>query len=465
MNSKQIKELPSFDMTYAQALLFHGQKYVLDKAVNTLGTSFFADVDYDVELLKRAIRIAFDKQECLRMRLLKKDKKTVQCIVPYYELDIPVLDFRGKTAEYQEKKLSKLTHINITKANPNVQMFRIYIVHTHDGLHGLYMAVSHLCMDSTAIFNFYKYVYELYCALHDGTAMPRDPASYIEMTKKDLAYQGSEANKADDLFWEEFYKSRPEPYYADINGTALLEKKRKKRKDPTLHHASAMTLDCRAKHVVYTVQKDLVDRIEDFCKRKNITFQALLFAAQMTYNSALSNLDNICITLTVSRRGTLAQKSCGGSRIHCAHYYKEILPTDNFLKAATEIADDFYSVFKHFDVNPPENMYRFQSTYNTGMLDTYNSMCITHQPIRVSLPGINKIQMKWHSNRAACQALYLTVMDGNCTGDLFFYYEYLTALFTEDAIMRSHNGIMKILEKAISDDTVTSGQLRALIKQ
>ncbi len=451
-----------YSLTPAQKSLIFSQKFSILKTVNTIGTSFFIDIDYDVDLLKRAICIAYEKQECVRMRLEKVNKEVCQYIYPYSVPEIGDLDFRGKSKEQQEAKLEKLTKVNLSKCGK--PMNKIYVVHTHDNLHGIYMAVSHIAMDSIAIFNFYIYIHNIYLSLKDRTPLPKDPAPYIQQIEKELKYLDSEQYKADIKFWEDFYTSRPEPCFASIKGNALIEKERAKQKDPDWPTATVFTFDSRGKHCICLMPKDLVDKCEEYCKRNSVTFQSILYAAQMTYDTAMTGFENTCITSTVSRRATLAEKSSGGSRVHFNLYPKQIDASQTFLQAAKEIGADFNLMFKHISAPSQDNMYRMFELHGKKMVTAYHSMSITYQPIRISLPGVERIQMKWYTNGAASNHLYMTVVDGNCTGDLHFYYEYQTKHYTEDDIAKSHNGVMKILEAAVADENATAGQLREIVK-
>ncbi len=452
-----------YALSPAQNSLFLAQKYSLSfkKTLNTIGTSFFIDRKFDIDILKKAISYAYEKQECLHMHLTKQDDKVVQYIADPTAPEIKILDFSGKSEAYQNKKLEKLTRVNLTKFDS--PMSKVYIVHTHDDYNGIYMAVSHVCMDSTAIFAFYRYVYDVYMALKCGFQMPKDPASYTENLKKELAYAGSEPDKSDIAFWEDFYRSHPEPYYTSIKDNSLLEKQRKKMKDPDYHSAKIYVLNSKARHEMCVMPKELVDKCESFCKKHAVSLQSLLFAAQMTYNTAVTGIDNVCLMATCSRRAKLSEKTCGGSRVHFAPYFKKIDGSQKFLDATKEIFLDLCSLFKHFDTDSFSNLARMFKAYGRERTTSYQSMSLTYQPIRVSIPDA-KVKMKWYSNGEASNILYMSIMDGNCTGDLYFYYEYQVKHYSAEDIRRSHSGLMKILEKALDNEDITAAALRESVK-
>ena len=60
-------------------------------------------MDFDEEILKKAIRTAYQKQEVMRLRLVKINKETLQYIEDYEDPEINVVDFSKKTKEDENK--------------------------------------------------------------------------------------------------------------------------------------------------------------------------------------------------------------------------------------------------------------------------------------------------------------------------------------------------------------------------
>ena len=60
-----------YPLNPSQNLLFYGQQFSIFKQVNTLCTSYLLKMDIDDEIMKKAIKAAYKKQECLHVRLKK----------------------------------------------------------------------------------------------------------------------------------------------------------------------------------------------------------------------------------------------------------------------------------------------------------------------------------------------------------------------------------------------------------
>lgn len=446
-----------YKLNYSQHMLFFSQKFSILKQVNTICTSYLLKMDFDEEILKKAIITAYQKQEAMRLRLAKINKETVQYIADYEEPEIKVVDFSKKTKDDEKKYFSKIAHKCFTKLNKN--MNAIYIVHSQDGYNGLALAISHLAMDSFAVFGFYKLIVEYYMHYKEGAPKPTDPASYTALLEKELKYEGSAQHKKDIEFWEEFHSHTP-PVYTDIRGPFLLEKARKKNPDAT--YAMTFTFDARAKHVVLKYEKDLVDKMEAYRAKHGVSVQAVIGVAMSTYVMAFNDENEVTLMLTYARRATLSEKTGGGSRVH-AFPHRQIFNRDaSFADAVADAYNQQCTTMHHLNFNTLEIFDLEEKYYKRPVGAQYNAINLTYQPIRIQSPNNVKFQIMWYGNGAASQPLYPTIMDGNGTGELHCYYEYKIKCYKEEEIRKAHEGFVKVLNIAMDNPEIS---LNDIIKQ
>lgn len=103
-----------YDLSPSQNILMYAQNFTIHKQVNNICTSLLTDTELDFDILKKAVQTAYERNDCLRIRLVKEGKKVRQYFAEYEEPDIGYLDFRGKTMEEMEKKLYKIAGMRIT---------------------------------------------------------------------------------------------------------------------------------------------------------------------------------------------------------------------------------------------------------------------------------------------------------------------------------------------------------------
>lgn len=446
-----------YNLLPSQHLLFYAQKFCLSKQVNTICTSYLFKMDFDDKLLKKAIRTAYKKQECMRLRITKIGKDVVQYIADYEDPEVKVVDFSKKSAVDEEKFFNKVAHKKLSRFDK--KMNEIYIVHSRDGYSGLALATSHLALDAFAIFAFYKLIIDYYMHYSEGTPAPKDPASYISMVEKEFAYEDSAQAEKDTKYWEEFY-STPVPVYTDIAGPRLLEKMRKKHPDSTC--AMTFSFNPVAKHLVLKYDKNIINKIEVYSKQNNVSANAIITTAISVYLMAMNNINDITLYLTYARRATIAEKTAGGSKA-CAFPFRQIFDyNSSFESAVLSSFEQQCETMFHTKANPMKVMAFEETHYNKPLGGQFYAMCFTYQPMHISSPHNVRFKLKWYGNGAASQPLYPTVMDCDGTGDLHCYYEYKPKSYTPEEITAAHKGFLKVLNIAMDNPEIS---LREIIKQ
>ena len=199
-------------------------KYSLHKNIVQVPTSITLEEKVDFELLQKALNIEIERNDCMRLRFAKKNKKITQWFIPKFTYDAPVLTF--KTKEEQEKALNKdaLKPIKFLKG----EVFRVIFFNSYDGGSGIYLNASHLIMDAMAAAIFYIDLINVYSALKNGEDM-RNRCIDTKIISKELKML--EDKKMFDkgaAFYKEYWLKDGEPFYAGIHGHNVLDKYRKK---------------------------------------------------------------------------------------------------------------------------------------------------------------------------------------------------------------------------------------------
>jgi hypothetical protein len=446
-----------YELSHALMELFWQQKMTIHKQVNNLCTSLLADTELDSDILAKAVGIAVERNDSFRVRISKVEKKMKMYFVEHEDPDLGYLDFRGKTKEAMEKKLSKIARKSITRWGK--QMSKIYLMHSYDGKCGIYFVVSHMIMDFWAISLFYKDVLAVYDALINGTEMPKPLASYEQLYKKEFNYKSSEAYKRDSEFWEK-YLCTEEPIYNHVSGPGKLEKMRRKRKNPNLRYGSIISLFTKANNVMKLVPRSLVEKMEAYCAEKKVTMQSLVLLAYRSFLSKVNNREkNISYYSVVALRSTLEEKNSGGTRAG-ALPFNTIMDEDvTFGKACELISGKQSEIYRHGKMPTLELVRMWKRVFNIPMTASYVSSFVTCQPIKMITPSGMKIETKWYGNGAAPLSLYLVVMDGDGTGALKFYYEYRPHEVTLETVEKLHSYMVRFLEAGVANEEITIGEL------
>jgi hypothetical protein len=447
-----------YDLSSAQKILFFSQKYTIHKQVNNVCTSALIDKELDFEVLRQSILMTYDRIDALRVRMEKVGKEMKQYFLDKEEPIIEYLDFKGKTKEEMEAVLLKLAHKRVTVFGKC--MSKVYMLRSYEGKCGIFFVVSHMIMDSWAITNFFKDVLGVYSHLKEGTPMPKPLNSYEPLLQKDLNFKNTEEYKKDRQFFEKLF-TEEEPIFTDINGYKVLEKYRQKKKNPNLRYATFLNiLFTKADNVMLSIPKELVEKMEKYCADNKVTMQSLVLLGIRSYFSKVNkNEKDISLHTVIARRGTLAEKNSGGTRVHFLPFRTIIEESETFKGACEIICEKQSAVYRHANMDPLEVMSMWQKAYSVPQTASYLGTAITFQPVKLVMPNGLNLETKWYTNGTASQPIYFTVMDGDGTGSLKLYYEYQISKVSLDTINKVHAYILRAIEAGVSREDVTIGEI------
>lgn len=446
-----------YDLTPSQLILMYSQKYNIYKQVNNISISILMDKELDLDVLERSICKAYERNDALSIRLVKEGDKIKQYFRDIEEPSIEYLDFRDQSFEKMEKDLHKIASKRIT--NYEKPLSKVYIMNSYDGKMGIFFKVSHFIMDSWSISMFFKDVFAIYDSIKNDKDMPKTLPKYEDLLIEDLNYRNTETYKKDRRFFEEMF-DEDEPLFSHVNGYTVLEQYRKKKKNPDLRYAEAFSINTKAKVTMHPVPKELVMKMEDYCASNMLPMQSLVLLAYRSYLSKVNkNQEDITINSVIARRGTLKEKNAGGSRVYFFPFRTIFAADTSFKEACQTINEKQTAIFRHSSCDPLEVVGLFREVYKLPDRGNYATSSVTFQPVKLALDQGTKIETRWYGNGTSSQTLYFTVMDGDGSGGLKFYYEHQTAVVKEETIKKLHSFMMEFLEKGITIENITVGEL------
>lgn len=453
-----------YPLTAAQKLHFYYQRTCPKKEVLNIGTSLTIQQSLDFGALKESIYQAYDRCESMRLRFARdKDGETYQYVVDKEERDIEFFDFSGWQECHAEDKMREWTAVPFEKYD--APQNRIVMIITPDGFQGLYILVDHMTMDAQSLIVFFKDVIELYCnKKYEGIDYPKPMTSYIEQLERDLAYEAGCRSKDRDVAFFQKQIASAEPIFNWIDGKGKLLKAREDSKNPKLRAVSTAPDNMDANIAVFSLESEPSDRLMEFCEKNHISMVCLLMMGLRTYFQKENDEDNVSIVTTVARRATLAEKKCGGTRIHCFPFSTVVEKGDTFLEGLLKIRDGQNQYFRHANFDPVAYYGYRNQLYGLHPGETYEPMSLTYQPLTMKDKGLDRLgniqyRSRWYSNGAAAHNLYLTVMHRAEDNGLNFSFEHQTGVVTYEKLQYIYYYICKILFEGVEHPTMTVGEI------
>ena len=368
---------PLYPLTAAQKLHFFYQKYCPKKQVLNIGTSLTIQQSLDFGALKEAVYKAYARCESMRLRFTQdEDGSVYQYIADREEREIEFFDFTGWQECHAVDKMKEWTSIPFERFDSPLN--RVVMIITPDGFQGIYLLVDHMTMDAQSLILFLKDVIEIYANMkYEGMEYPKEMKSYIAQLEKDLEYEAdSKAKKRDTEFFEKMISSS-EPVFNSIFGPGKLEAEREKEKNPELRAVTNVSDNVDANIITFQLEADPSRRLMQFCEAHHISMVCLLMMGLRTYLQKVNGNDDVSINTTVARRATLAEKKCGGTRIHCFPFRTVVEKKDTFMEGLKKIWDGQNQIFRHANYDPTAYYAYRNKYYKLKSGQTYEPLSLT----------------------------------------------------------------------------------------
>ena len=448
-----------YDLTSGQQLLLYSQTFTVHKQINNIFTLMLLEKKLDFDVLKKAVEVAYEQNDAFRLRMTRSRGKVKQYFAGAEKPEIEILDFTGKTQADMDKQFYRLARTPIKIINRPLS--KVFFVHSWDGMDGIYFGVSHLILDSWAICVFMQFVMEVYESMKNGTQMPKPLSPYEPLLQKELAYKGSLQYEKDLEFWQNEFKRMPPPLLSHINGPSVLEKYRKRKRNPELGYAMISSLRSAARHEVLYIPKEDVEKIQAYCEQSNISMQAVIMFGIRTALSKLNNRQaDIGIYATFARRGTLQEKRSGGSRVH-SNIFRNIMTEDmTFEEACQIIFGQQTAIYRHAECDSVEIIMMEGKAYNRkGYFTGWYPMIFTFQPIKLVVSDGTPMHTKWYCNGSFSGTHYLTIMDADGTGAFRCYHEYQKHVVKAQRIRELQSLMHQAVMEGVANPSATIGEI------
>ncbi len=457
-----------YPLTVAQKFHFYYMDFCPKKEVLNIGTSLTIGVELDMEVLRQSIIEASERCECLRIRFFKdKDGTWYQYLTDEPEWNVEFEDFTDRSMEEAEAVLQSWTQVPFT--GEEVPMSRIVMIKMPDGFQGIYFLVDHRVMDAQSMICFEKDIIEIYCnKVYEDVPYPKEMSSYIAQLQKDLAYEdGSKAKARDEEFFHKLIESS-EPIYNGLEGPDRLLEERKTSGNPNARAAVNVSDSVDSALDVFHLEEEPTKRLMDFCEEYHVSLVCLLMMGLRTYFQKMNGNDDVSITTTIARRGTLAEKKCGGTRIHSFPFRTIISEDKTFIEGIHEIRDRQNEYFRHANYDPVA-FFAYQSqVYKKAPGRVYEPISLTYQPMSMRDKDLEKLgdiqyKTKWYPNGATTQAVYLTVMHRPDDNGLDFSFEHQIKAVDFKQLEYLYYYVCKIMFKGVENPDLTIGEIIKLV--
>lgn len=449
-----------YDLIPPQEMIQFMLKYsFFHKQVTQIPESIVVSKEIDFDIMKKAVNIEIERNDCLRLRFFKEKGKIKQYFLDSYTLDeIPVLTFKTKEEQTDYFNADAQKPIKMLKG----ETYRIKFFRSYDNRWGIYINIHHLVMDNAAVFFFFSDLFAVYDHLKDGAPMPKPLGSYEDMIKKELAYIADPKNlEKEEKAYREFFEKDGDPMYLGVEGPKFLEAERKKKKDPSIMAPSLFDpIHDKAELTKAELPYEDSQKIFKFMEDNNISGECLVQLAMRLHVSKINNRypDTYFIVLC-PRRHNLKEKRAGGT-MAAPLPWRIVLPEDTtFMDALERMKEVQFWAFKHMDY--PYMAYRDlqQKMYNYPAAAGASTMMFSWFPLEADTINNWEYEFEGYELGRYVMVLYSFAMKDTHSGCLKLSCMHRTKFVSVDDINALHKGTAAALMLGVENPNMTLGEI------
>lgn len=447
-----------YDLIPSQLAMYLMVKYSIHKQLVQVPTSFAIDSEIDFDLLEKAFNIEIERNDCLRLRFLKKGKDFKQYFLDSYKIEnIPVKHFNS--VEEQVEFFTKDAQKPVLFLK---ETFRVYFFKTEGVGCGIYLNPTHLILDAMGETITYIDTIRVYNALKDGTEMPKPLAKYEDYIVDEFKRLADGKKMAKHvLFYKKYFVKGGEPMYAGVHGSGFLEKSRKKKHNPALRVPEAYNpFQDKCDFIEKSVDPEASQKILDFCIKNSIAPEGLIQLGLRTYCSSVNyRTPDVFIQSLCSKRATNSEKNMGGCVTQPLQMRTIIPESSTFTQALQEVNSVRTQLFRHAAFPYIYALVMSREIYNYSKTQGPACMMFSWIPVPVGSQVPYKIDFRGYNLGRYFTPLYVICHPDPQTNGLKLNYMYRTKLSNESDINALHENAVKVILAGIENPDITIGEL------
>lgn len=441
-----------YETTLSQDLPILQTKYTLYKRIINIVMSATSDNPIDYDIMLKALNMAVERNDCARLRFVKKKGKIMQYFLPKYEYTEMVRkQFTNK--KEQDDYIEKETHKAVKYMKGEV--LKPYFIHTYDGKDMILLKVCHINFDLYGLNIFFKDLFGVYDSLINSTPLPKSPLPFENVIIKDIEHKNDkEYFEKNREFFDSYLREREQPYYAGLHGKKGKHYEKMIRKGS--HSMKMFFIKNDTKGYMHEIPNDVTSGLLEYCKDNKISPANYLLFAFSVVQAKLNDVYNLMPLELCNCRGTISEKFTAGTKVQslaCYTTIKKEMEWDNNLK---EFCENQMKLYKHIGFSDTAFQMMSHKIYNSSLLGTFYSLTFSFLPMDIP----DGITFEVYSNGKCALPAYIAVVYDIRKDSMSIIYDCQTQLMDDNDVAHFHSQLVKTLKEVLNNPKIKIENLK-----
>ncbi len=372
-----------YDLTNPQKSILLTEEFYKGTNINNICGTAVIENEINFDLLKKAISIFINNHDSFHLELVLENNEMKQFLNNKNDTFIEIIDIKTME-EINNIEKNMINHV-FDIYNGDTFLVKIFRLPNNSG--GFIWNIHHLFADSWSLGIVANDIVRIYSCLLNGEEVSKnEDFSYLNYIDSEKEYFASDKFKKDKEYWNNIFNTIPEQ--ATIPGSLA---------------DSSNNFSPIAKRETFNIDKNMLDKITDFCKSCNVSVFNFFMAVFAIYIGRVSGKDDFVVGTPILNRTNFNEKNTTGMFINTAPLRFCIDDSLDFKSFVSNIAKDSIGMLRH------------QKYYYQTILDDLRK----NNP---KLPNLYNILISYQVTKAATEkgVNYSTrwIFNGSSTDDL-----------------------------------------------
>ncbi len=436
------KELHPFNNS--QDVIHLQTKYALFKRVANILFAVSFEGGFDEELMKKALQLLVDRNDCLRITFVKDGKTIKQYFDEKRTLgDVPSKKFTTNGQMEAFILRFRKSMVNVFKGETIKPVF----VTDPSGKQQLIIKISHYAADTYGIGVLVNDLAGIYTALRDGTELPPATGSFEEILRKDAEYRASaEATDNDLEFYKEYYGKLKDqrPRYLGLHGDENDRWLKYKRKGKLF--LPYLYLRCDTKGYRFVIPAAVCSRAAQWCETSGVSMNSFFFyACAIAFSLKNGRFPYQLPIELLNCRAKVAEKKAGGTKAQSLSVHVHVDFKKSFAERAKELFEQQSEMYRHTRLSYLETDKVIHSAWNMPWTAAPTSFCFSFIPM--AMPEGVKLQV--YSNGKGALVAYMALIYDVNTNEVVVTYDVQTRMVTPEQLIEFQNLYTHVVEAVL----------------
>lgn len=426
-----------YELTNPQKSIWLTEQYYSNTAINNICGSLLVKENLNVELFNLAINKFVENNDSFRLHFTLNDGTPYQYLVPNEFINFEVINLNN------EKEIDQVAE-KIVKVPFNFydsRLFDFKIFKLKNGFGGFIVNVHHIISDAATLSFVGTEIADIYASLINNDEIPSKSFSYIDYINSEKDYLKSNRFEKDKEYWNNLLSPLPE--------VATIPSSKTEEDSPIAHRME------------FTFGKELLEKINAFCKENKISMYNFLIAIYSIYISRINNMDVFTLGTPILNRTNFAEKHTSGMFISTSILKINTQNNPSFIEFTQNIAKDCMGMLRHQKYNYQHIVEDFRK--NNKNLPNLYDISLSYQITKATNSSISiPYECTWYGTPYIGHSLDIHFHDNNDNGNLIIAYDYKICKYSMDDIDDIHYRIISIINQILYNNYISINDIEVI---